>query len=481
MSQKHVPVDGRMIREKALSLYEHFGTITETPERKAFMAGKGWLASFVNRYNLKNLRVTGEAASADQESTSTFPHEFQRLVGRKGYLPEQVYNCDETALFWKKMPSRTYIHKDARQAMGFKAFKDRLTLVLCGNAAGHMIKPGVIYRACTPRPLKNKSKESFPVFWQHNRKAWMTAILFLEWLQQCFIPEVKSYLRAKGLPFKALLLIDNAPGHPQAACAADENVEVVFLPPNSTPLLQPLDQGIMKCVKATYTRLTFQRIRDALDANPHLSVTQSWKSFNIADAIILIAEAVQAIKHSSVNACWRPLWRNVVNDFKGFPSADTELENIRNIAMEIGGEGFSDMVEGDLREHLEDHRGVFSNQELEEMTKSSTDSEDDDAESVEQVQPPSWTLEKFADVFHQAQILRDKILEYDPSMERGLMVTRGITASLRPLQDLFDEAKKRQRQLPITMFLTDASSCMEASGSNCEDDQPSCSRSKRFP
>ncbi|KFD48110.1 hypothetical protein M513_11053 [Trichuris suis] len=260
MSQKHVPVDGRMIREKALSLYEHFGTMTETPERKAFMASKGWLASFVNRYNLKNLRVTGKAASADQESSSTFPHEFRRLVDRKGYLPEQLYNCDETALFWKKMPSRTYIHKDARQAMGFKAFKDRLTLVLCGNAAGHMIKPGVIYRACTPRPLKNKSKESFPVFWQYIRKAWMTAILFLEWLQQCFIPEVKSYLRAKGLPFKALLLTDNAPGHPQAACAADENVEVVFLLHNSAPLLQPLDQGVMNCKRAPHEQKSLTKI-----------------------------------------------------------------------------------------------------------------------------------------------------------------------------------------------------------------------------
>uniref|UniRef100_A0A5S6QDI0 DDE-1 domain-containing protein n=1 Tax=Trichuris muris TaxID=70415 RepID=A0A5S6QDI0_TRIMR len=108
------------------------------------------------------------------------------------------------------MPRSTYIHKDARQAMGFK---DRLTLVLCGNAAGHMIKPGVIYRACTPRPLKNKSKDSFPVFWQHNGKAWMTAILFLEWLRQCFIPEVKSYLRAKGLPFKASSL-STTPGPP---------------------------------------------------------------------------------------------------------------------------------------------------------------------------------------------------------------------------------------------------------------------------
>ncbi|KFD64298.1 hypothetical protein M514_23582 [Trichuris suis] len=166
---------------------------------------------------------------------------------------------------------------------------------------------------------------------------------------------------------------------------------------------------------------------------------------------------------------------------QGLPFADTELENIRNIAMETGGQGFSDMVEGDLQEHLEDHRDVLSNQELEEMTKPSTESEHDDAESLEQAEPPAWTLEKFADVFHQAQLLRDRILEYEPSMERGLMVTRGITASLRPLQDLFDEAKERQRQLPITMFLTDTSPCMEASGSSCEDDQPSCSRSKRFP
>uniref|UniRef100_A0A5S6Q8V8 DDE-1 domain-containing protein n=3 Tax=Trichuris muris TaxID=70415 RepID=A0A5S6Q8V8_TRIMR len=379
------------------------------------------------------------------------------------------------------MPRSTYIHKDARQAMGFKAFKDRLTLVLCGNAAGHMIKPGVIYRACTPRPLKNKSKDSFPVFWQHNGKAWMTAILFLEWLRQCFIPEVKSYLRAKGLPFKALLLIDNAPGHPQAACVADEKVEVVFLPPNSTPLLQPLDQGIMRCVKATYTRLAFQGIRDALDVNPQLSVTQLWKNFNIADAIILIAEAVQAISPSSVNACWRPLWRNVVGDFRGFPAADAEVQNIRNIAMEIGGEGLSDMAEVDLQKHLEDNSDFMSNQELEEMTMSSTESEDDDAEGLEQREPPAWTLEKFAEVFQQAQILKEKILEYDPSMERAHIVTRGLTASLRPLQNLFDEAKKRHRQLPITMFLTDASPRMEAPGSSSGDDRPSCSRSDRFP
>uniref|UniRef100_A0A5S6Q769 DDE-1 domain-containing protein n=1 Tax=Trichuris muris TaxID=70415 RepID=A0A5S6Q769_TRIMR len=227
-------------------------------------------------------------------------------------------------------------------------------------------------------------------------------------------------------------------------------------PPNSTPLLQPLDQGIMRCVKAAYTRLTFGKIRDALYANPHLSVMESWKTFTMADAIALIAEAVQAIKPSTLNACWKPLWRNAVSNFTGFPSIDAEVINIRNIAMENGGEGFSDMAESDLREHIEGHREIFSNEELEEMTKSSTD-EEDGVEDSEETVPPAWTLEKFADVFQQAQVLKDKILEYDPSMERGLVVTRGIAASLSPLQELFDDAKRKQKQLPITMFLTDAS------------------------
>jgi hypothetical protein len=50
-----------------------------------------------------------------------------------------------------------YIHKSAKQSSGFKAWKDRLKPVLCGNAAGHMIKPGFVYRAKNPRYLKNKN------------------------------------------------------------------------------------------------------------------------------------------------------------------------------------------------------------------------------------------------------------------------------------------------------------------------------------
>ena len=67
MDRKRVPADGNVLRQKALSLYEDFqkkdGMEEET---KPFTASRGWLHSFGDRFNLKNIKVVGEAASADE-------------------------------------------------------------------------------------------------------------------------------------------------------------------------------------------------------------------------------------------------------------------------------------------------------------------------------------------------------------------------------------------------------------------------------
>jgi hypothetical protein len=39
-----------------------------------------------------------------------------------------------------------------------------------------------------------------------------------------------------------------------------------------------------------------------------------------------------------------------------------------------------------------------------------------------------------------------------PSMERSLKITRGITDVLKSHQEMFEQLKRQQRQLPITMF-----------------------------
>ena len=42
-------------------------------------------------------------------------------------------NVDKTGLFWKRLATRTYISSMEKSASGFKASKDRLTLLLGGN------------------------------------------------------------------------------------------------------------------------------------------------------------------------------------------------------------------------------------------------------------------------------------------------------------------------------------------------------------
>jgi hypothetical protein len=104
-----------------------------------------------------------------EKAVDTFQTEL-KIIKEGNYDPRHFFNCDETGLFWNK------VHKSANQSSGFKAWKDRLTPVQCGNAAGHTIKHGFVYRAKNPRALK-KNKNLLPVCWQHNLRSCAMVVL----------------------------------------------------------------------------------------------------------------------------------------------------------------------------------------------------------------------------------------------------------------------------------------------------------------
>ena len=76
------------------------------------------------------------------------------------------------------MPERSYIHKEDETMLGFKAFKDRVTL-LEGNVAEFKLKPLLNYRSQNPRALKRISKHTLPVYYHANNKAWMTQLYLM--------------------------------------------------------------------------------------------------------------------------------------------------------------------------------------------------------------------------------------------------------------------------------------------------------------
>lgn len=143
LNKQNMPLSQNIICSKACSLYEVLkqqeGEVSSAP---LFVASKDWFDRFKKGLNLHNIRITGEAASADTEAATGFPSQLQNFILRKKIPACLVFNVDETGLYWKKMPSRTFISKEERQASGFKAAKDRLNLLLGGNATGDFkLKP----------------------------------------------------------------------------------------------------------------------------------------------------------------------------------------------------------------------------------------------------------------------------------------------------------------------------------------------------
>ncbi|XP_023242991.1 tigger transposable element-derived protein 1-like [Centruroides sculpturatus] len=153
------------------------------------------------------------------------------------------------------------------------------------------VKPLLVYCSENPRTLKNKSKSDLPVIWKSNRKAWVAASLFEDWFGHHLIPEVERSCQSKQIPFKVMLIIDNAPCHTLATLTNfDPRVKVVFLPPSTTSLLQLMDQGVIKTFKAYYTRRSFAHLHGAMRQNNELSVKDFWKQFNVLDAAESVLE-----------------------------------------------------------------------------------------------------------------------------------------------------------------------------------------------
>ncbi|XP_053968916.1 jerky protein homolog-like [Anastrepha ludens] len=181
-----------------------------------------------------------------------------------------------------------------------------------------------------------------------NKKACVTTAIFTEWLNRYFVPQVKKYLLDKGLEFKVILLIDNAPGHPHKEQA---NVEIVFLPPNTNSILQPLDQGIICNFKKHYVKLTFQHILDKIE-NEEIAVTDAWEKCSILDCIDHAGMAVKAIKPRTLNTCWKTVWPEC--DQRGSLSEEISVSEIISLGHEIGGEGFQTLCNEDIDEPLLD-------------------------------------------------------------------------------------------------------------------------------
>lgn len=214
----------------------------------------GWLRKFKARHGIRSLKITGEKLSADYVSATCFVDDLQTLIGKEKLSLEQIYNVDETGLFWKLLPKTTLAH-DECSVGGIKEPKERITVSVCSNTAGtHKCKLLVIGKSARPRAFKGLTE--LPVIYKSNKRAWVTQALFLDWFNNNFLAEVRQHYEDLGLDKNSiiLLLLDNCPAHPDESTFQQDNIIVKYLPPNCTSLIQPMDQGIIRSLKCSYRK-----------------------------------------------------------------------------------------------------------------------------------------------------------------------------------------------------------------------------------
>lgn len=397
--------------------------------------------------------ILGESASADHEAAKNFPPLLRETIAVKNYVPDQIFNVDETGLYWKKLPNRTWISKEEKTAPGFKIAKDRFTLLLGGNASGTFrCKPMLVYRSETPRPLKGKNKSHLPVYWRWNKTAWVTQINFGEWFEHSFIPEVKEFLASKNLAFKVLLLMDNCkshvdPNHP--------NVEVMFLPANTTSLIQPMDQTVIATFKSYYLRRVMKEMIQ--EVNHHRScetfdsynvVKTFWKNFSILDAIGHVDEAWKEVKSTTLNACWSKILPEIVAKKNNPETNDIEetAQVIVNLAHTVDGEGFQDLQASEVMDLVLPSGLDLTVDEIEELAIPLP------VEDIESVPETPFQGKAIVEVINLIKEAIELAMQRDPIVMRSLNFKCQCDKALEIYGDLYRDHLRHVKQSKLTDF-----------------------------
>ena len=300
------PISDSILRQKAVQL------IKELAAQSTFRATVGWLRKFKRRYDIRLVNRFREKGSANVAAAEKFSSDFARRIEERGIEHSNIYNMDVSGLMWKALPSST-LEKDMN---GEKGKEDLVTVGFCANMTGtHKLLPLFIHKFKYPKAMK-KIKTSLPVVYKVQKNAWMDQLVFTEWYQNNFKPAVRGYQRYSGTSGKAILLLDNCIAHKLRSVEfqEDQQFEIMFLPPNTSSIIQPMDQGvILKAKRAFHCRL-LRRVLTYFG-----SVEEFYEKYNFKDCIDLLDEAWREVSASNI---WNS-WNNIMKTGReGMPEGE---------------------------------------------------------------------------------------------------------------------------------------------------------------
>ena len=175
-----------------------------------------------------------------------------------------------------------------KKCSGGKHNKERLTGLAAANALGEKLPIFVIGKS--GKSMCFKHVKQLHCRYRSQKKSWMDSLLFEEWIK-----EVDKEMENEGR--NIAMIIDNCPAHPDVDGL--KAVELERLPPNTTSHTQPMDQGVIRSVKAKYRHLSVKRIIRTIEKNGSLPTT------SLLDAMTMLARAWDTVEEKTIMNCFR--------------------------------------------------------------------------------------------------------------------------------------------------------------------------------
>lgn len=299
-----------MIRDRLLEKHAE-APFLEDYEVKAMEKCKfsqNWGIKQAKENGWKSRTLHGEAASVDVDKATPEIDRICTLIAE--YDLDHVYNMDETGLFYKCLPNRSYVKKeDYKHARGYKLMKakNRTTVYVCTNASGTDKVPlSIIGTAKTPRCFVGRTKK---LQYFNQKKAWSDRKTFHKWWN-FFLRHIR-----RRTTKKVLLILDNCGPHGDELIDPRGQVTVIFLPPNCTSMFQPMDAGVIAMLKKNYRYILLHKMLETYDER--LMLREQSKGMqsgtmglseghppHLRDVMDILHQVWEDIDPAAVNNCW---------------------------------------------------------------------------------------------------------------------------------------------------------------------------------
>ncbi|CAL4234011.1 unnamed protein product, partial [Meganyctiphanes norvegica] len=164
-----------------------------------------------------------------------------------------------------------------------------------------------------------------------------------------FIEEIVPTIKRNFPHQRVIVTMDNASCHPKELNDIDNLIDVQFLPPNTTSLIQPCDQQVTFSLKSRlrnvyYTKLLTHMRTHPQDANPYQDFL---KIYTLREAVNDLAKCWYELPQSIIDQSYKNLlerkllqdglardFEGFMDDFEGFteeqPTVNFNLQNQAN-------------------------------------------------------------------------------------------------------------------------------------------------------